>query len=219
MGGATSKPARSAAEAASRRTYPKQPSAPSPASRPPPQRSPPPPPSTASRQPQQHIKFESQPQSPSQGVGPTYHSKEKASTEKSSAIDLDGRDPHFAASLRSLGPVTPNPTLSHSSTFNQPTPSSPGASTPSVFPSPSTNPALLVVTSRQRIAAEAEAEAENLGKGAFEGRRYLDAFTIRQVLAMRDRQGMSEEEIERVLRLKRGVVGRMGGVRGVFGVV
>ncbi|RDW81356.1 uncharacterized protein DSM5745_04913 [Aspergillus mulundensis] len=215
MGGAASKPARSAAQAASRRTYPKQPSAPSPspASRPPAQRSPPPP-SPASRQP----KFESQPQSSAQGVGLTYHSKEQASTEKSSAIDLDGRDPHFAASLRSIGPVTPHPTLSHSSTFNQSQNQPAAQASPSVFPSPSTNPALLVVTSRQRIAAEAEGEAEDYGKGAFEGRRYLDAFTIRQALAMRDRQGLPADEIERVLRLKSGVVGRMGG-KGVFGVV
>ncbi|KAL4763700.1 uncharacterized protein BDW70DRAFT_131382 [Aspergillus foveolatus] len=203
MGSSASKPARSAAQVL-RRQYPKQPSAPSPASRPPAQRPPPPPPSPASRQPN------IPPQSPAQG--PMYHSKEKASLEKSSAIDLDGRDPHFAASLRSIGPVTPNPTLSHSSTFNQTHP-------PSVFPSTSTNPALLAVTARQRITREAEAEAEELGKGGFEGRRYLDAYTIRQILAMRDRQGLGAEEIERALRLKRGVVGRVGAAKGVFGVV
>ncbi|KAL5000034.1 hypothetical protein BDV10DRAFT_41336 [Aspergillus recurvatus] len=203
MGSSASKPARSAAQA-SRRQYPKQPSTPSPASRPPTQRPPPPPPSQASRQPN------IQPQSPAQG--PTYHSKEKASLEKSSAIDLDGRDPHFAASLRSIGPVTPNPTLSHSSTFNQTHP-------PSVFPSTSANPALLVITARQRITREAEAETEELGKGGFEGRRYLDAFTIRQILAMRDKQGIGAEEIERALKLKRGVVRRVGAAKGVFGVV
>jgi hypothetical protein len=135
-----------------------------------------------------------------------------ASSNISLAIDLDGRDPHFAASLRSIGPVTPNPTLSHSSTFNQTHP-------PSVFPSTSTNPALLAVTARQRITREAEAEAEELGKGGFEGRRYLDAYTIRQILAMRDRQGLGAEEIERALRLKRGIVGRVGAAKGVFGVV
>ncbi|KAL4813650.1 hypothetical protein BDW67DRAFT_168054 [Aspergillus spinulosporus] len=203
MGSSASKPARSAAQA-SRRQYPKQPSAPSPASRPPTQRPPPPAPSSASRQPN------IPPQSPAQG--PTYHSKEKASLEKSSAIDLDGRDPHFAASLRCIGPVTPNPTLSHSSTFNQTHP-------PSIFPSTFTNPALLAVTARQRITREAEAEAEELGKGGFEGRRYLDAYTIRQILAMRDRQGLGAEEIERALRLKRGVVGRIDAAKGVFGVV
>ncbi|KAL4974848.1 hypothetical protein BDW66DRAFT_78688 [Aspergillus desertorum] len=203
MGSSASKPARSAAQA-SRRHYPKQPSAPPPASRPPTQRPPPPSPPPASRQPNV------QPQSPAQGS--IFHSNEKASLEKSSAIDLDGRDPHFAASLRSIGPVMPNPTLSHSSTFNQTHP-------PSVFPSTSTNPALLVITARQRISREAEAEAEELGKGGFEGRRYLDAFTIRQILAMRDRQGSGAEEIERALRLKKGVVGRVGAANGVFGVV
>lgn len=50
-----------------------------------------------------------------------------------------------------------------------------------------------------------------MGRSGFQGREYLDALTIRQVLAMRDRQGLSAEEIERLLRLKSGVVGRLGG--------
>lgn len=55
-----------------------------------------------------------------------------------------------------------------------------------------------------------------MGRSGFQGREYLDALTIRQVLAMRDRQGLSAEEIERLLRLKSGVVGRLG-ERGVVG--
>ncbi|BCS21008.1 uncharacterized protein APUU_21440S [Aspergillus puulaauensis] len=219
MGSSASKPARSAAQAASRRQYPKQPAAPSPAtaSQSPaanaPRRPPPPAPSPASREPN------IPPQTPAQG--PTYHSKEKASTEKSSAIDLDGRDPHFAASLRSIGAVKPSPTFSHSSTFNQTQqgqdhhPVQPHS--PTVFPTAS-NPALLVVTARQRATREAESEAEEMGRGGFSGRRYLDALTIRQALAMRDRQGLPEGEIERTLRLKQGAVGRIGGRNGVFGV-
>lgn len=35
---------------------------------------------------------------------------------------------------------------------------------------------------------------------------------------MRDRQGVPEKEIERTLRLRQGVVGRIGGRNGVFGV-
>lgn len=38
----------------------------------------------------------------------------------------------------------------------------------------------------------------------------MDALTIRQALAMRDKQGLAEEEIESMLRLKRGIVGRLG---------
>ncbi|KAL4946674.1 hypothetical protein BDV06DRAFT_218140 [Aspergillus oleicola] len=227
MGSSVSKPARSAtqaAQAASRRQYPKQPSTPSPTTqRSQPRSQPSPPasrPSPASREP----KIETQAPTPSQG--PVYHSKEQASTEKSSAIDLDGRDPHFAASLRSIGPVTPSPTFSNSSTFNesqypssQQSPSQ--SSQPSIFPHPTNNPALLVISSRQRITREAEAETEGMGRGSFQGRRYLDALTIRQMLGMRDRQGLSGREIERVLRLRSGVVeraGRGGRERGVFGV-
>ncbi|KAL3465994.1 hypothetical protein BJX64DRAFT_251430 [Aspergillus heterothallicus] len=218
MGSSASKPARSAAQAATRRQYPKQPSNPSPATAAaprsqPPRAAQPPPPQQAPPVP----KFNAQ--SPTQGHGPVYHSKEQASTEKSAAIDLDGRDPHFAASLRSIGPVNPSPTLSNSSTFTQAQSQShlqPQGANPTVFPTPS-NPALLAITARQRIAREAEAEAEAMGQGTFTGRRYLDALTIRQVLDMRDKQGVSGKEIERLLRLRAGTVERLG-EKGVMGV-
>ncbi|PYH97237.1 hypothetical protein BO71DRAFT_427308, partial [Aspergillus ellipticus CBS 707.79] len=135
-------------------------------------------------------------------------------------IDLDGRDPDFAASLRTIGPVTPNPTFSRSSTVSQ-SPSYPSrpaaaaAAAPTVFP-PATNPALLVFSARQRLTKAAEQEAEAMGRTNFAGREFLDALTIRQVLAMRDRQGLKAGEIERLLRLKHGVVERLGG-RGVVG--
>ncbi|EED16453.1 conserved hypothetical protein [Talaromyces stipitatus ATCC 10500] len=199
MGATASKPARSAVNAASRRQYPKTAS----------------PGTTKTTQikqlPEQH-----------EVAGPTYHSKEQASSLRSEAIDLDARDPHFAASLRSIGPVTPNPTFSHSSTFNrfpasrqsQTTPS-PGHTdgsgvAPSVFPDANNNPALLVLSSRSRIAKAAEQELESIGRQSHQGREFLDAMTIRQVLTMRDRQGLKDEEIERLLRLKKGVVGRLG---------
>ncbi|KAI9369807.1 hypothetical protein BJX61DRAFT_125903 [Aspergillus egyptiacus] len=215
MGSSASKPARSAAQAASRRQYPKQPSTPSPS--PATTRPPPSPAATASQQPPQpqYRAPERPPKSAGPIPGPKYHSNEQASLEKSSAIDLDGRDPHFAASLRSLGPVTPTPTLSNSSTFNKAhPPQHPGAT---VFPT-APNPALLVLSARQRIASEAEAEAEDVGKGSFAGRRYLDAYTIRQVLEMRDRRGLGAGEIERELRLREGVVGALGGRDGVWGI-
>ncbi|KAJ0421649.1 hypothetical protein BJY00DRAFT_108139 [Aspergillus carlsbadensis] len=220
MGSSASKPARSAAQAATRRQYPKQPSTPSPAtttaprSRPPRATQPPPPSQTSPPAPKPDVR------PPAQGQGPVYHSKEQASTEKSAAIDLDGRDPHFAASLRSIGPVTPSPTLSNSSTFTQTQshlqPQSAPGTNQSIFPT-SSNPALLTITARQRIAREAEGEAEAMGQGNFAGRRYLDALTIRQVLQMRDRQGLPGREIERALRLKQGTVERLGG-KGVMGI-
>ncbi|EKV07532.1 Ribophorin II [Penicillium digitatum] len=203
MGSAASKPAKSAVGAASRRQYPKQ-SAPPPrglrkapketkaASAPTPTPAPKP---TASPSPA------SAPAPPSQG--PTYHSKEQASSVKSDAIDLDGRDPDFAASLRSIGPVNPSPTFSNSSTFNLP------GSKQIVFPHAS-NPALLVVTARQRLTEAAEREAEYFGYANHPGRSFLDALTIQQVLTMRDRQGMRRGDIERFLGLKKGVLERLG---------
>lgn len=120
----------------------------------------------------------------------------------STAIDLDGRDPHFAASLRSIGPVNPNPTLSHSSTFNR-------GSTQTVFPTAS-NPALLAVSARQRITEAAQEEMDRMARGEHTERQFLDALTIQQVLNMRDLQRMPPKEIERNLRLKEGTVRRFG---------
>lgn len=119
------------------------------------------------------------------------------------AIDMDGRDPDFAASLRSIGPVNPSPTFSNSSTFNRP------GSMQTVFPHAS-NPALLVVTARQRLMEAAEKEAEHFGHAGHPGRTFLDALTIQQVLTMRDKQGMRHGDIERFLGLKKGVLERLG---------
>lgn len=119
------------------------------------------------------------------------------------AIDLDGRDPDFAASLRSIGPVNPNPTLSHSSTFNRSSPQT-------VFPTAS-NPALVTVTARQRITKAAQEEMDQMSRGGENARRqFLDALTIQQALNMRDLQRMPLREIERTLRLKEGVMERFG---------
>ncbi|KAB8265837.1 hypothetical protein BDV32DRAFT_115954 [Aspergillus pseudonomiae] len=193
MGSSSSKPVRSAAQAVSRRQYPKQPS-PLPSTPKPPSPSP-----ASATRPQK----EPETKTPAP-TGPTYHSKEQPSLTKSNAIDLDGRDPDFAASLRGIGPVSPAPTLSNSSTFAQR-----GDSVQTVFPR-AANPALLVVTARQKIAKAAEREVELVGRPGFAGREYLDALTIRQALSMRDRQGLPAGEIERLLRLKKGVVDRLG---------
>lgn len=56
----------------------------------------------------------------------------------------------------------------------------------------------------------AKYEAENVGRPSFGGRQFLDAVTIRQALSMRDRQGIKPGDIERILRLKKGVVDRLG---------
>jgi hypothetical protein len=129
-------------------------------------------------------------------------SKEKL-TNDFLAIDMDGRDPDFAASLRSIGPVNPSPTFSNSSTVNR------AASMQTVFPQAS-NPALLVVTARQRLTEAADREAEHFGRAGHPGRSFLDALTIQQVLTMRDKQGMRRGDIERFLGLKKGILDRLG---------
>ncbi|RLL92888.1 hypothetical protein CFD26_100005, partial [Aspergillus turcosus] len=188
MGSSASKPARSAASAVSRRQYPKQPSAASRAA---------PPPQATPREPNLSQPLPAQSQAPP-------HFKEQASTTKSSVIDLDGRDPDFAASLRSIGPVTPNPTFSRTSTFTPgPTQTQIQNQNQPVFPT-AANPALLVLTARQTAAKAAQEEAEQIGRPGFVGREFVDAWTIRQALTMRDRQGLSLEEIEGMLKLKKG---------------
>ncbi|KAJ5631423.1 uncharacterized protein N7484_011523 [Penicillium longicatenatum] len=196
MGSAASKPARSAAGAATRRQYPKKPAPPprAPAappkktqeSKPTPTPAPTPPSARAS--------------TPAQG--PTYHSKEQPSATKSNAIDLDGRDPDFAASLRTIGPVDPSGNFSHPNPFNRGT-------VQTVFPT-SSNPALLVVTARQRITKAAQEESLAVGNANFSGRQFLDSFTISQALMMRDQQGLPSKEIERTLRLKSGTIDKLG---------
>ncbi|CAG8956691.1 hypothetical protein HYFRA_00012235 [Hymenoscyphus fraxineus] len=141
------------------------------------------------------------------------------------------------ARLQSLGPVTPNPTFSPSSTFsnapvlrhshqsptqnstqNSPPPNfTPSSSSPgqSIFPSAAQNPAVSLLTARYRLAEEAEREFEGLGKKGSQGKRFLDVVIIRQILMLRAK-GMRDEGIEEVLELRRGVVKMLGG-KGVFG--
>ncbi|KAJ5610598.1 hypothetical protein N7510_007317 [Penicillium lagena] len=212
MGSAASKPARSAAGAAARRQYPKQPpsstrgplSSPATAQRDTNAAPTPTPTSTPTSAPTPTSTPSSQPSQARTSQGPTYHSKEQPSSVKSNAIDLDGRDPDFAASLRSIGPVNPSPTLSHSSTFQRQ-----GTSPQTIFPQ-GTNPALLVLKARQQITKAAEDEAEQIGLTGRGGRQFVDAFTIQSALRMRDQQGLPPDEIERLLRLRPGVMEKLG---------
>ena len=143
---------------------------------------------------------------------------------KTVAISLDARDPHFAASLRSLGPVQPNSTMSNTSTFhpqqssNSPLPGLGQAQddlpyhTANVFPDPKQNPALEVLEARTRILEEAEREHARARVGEDTGRRFLDIGLIRQILVMRDRKGMRPSDIDRDLGLKKGVVDSLSSV-------
>lgn len=85
------------------------------------------------------------------------------------------------------------------------------------------NPAVRVLAARERLAGEAEREFARVrgytdDEGGAGGRRFLDVVTLRRVLVMRDEKGMGAGEIERVMGLAGGVVGRLGG-RGVVGEV
>ncbi|KAI9762760.1 MAG: hypothetical protein M4579_000112, partial [Chaenotheca gracillima] len=145
--------------------------------------------------------------------GPTTHPPPRAAGTKDEAINLDASDPDFAASLRKLGAVQPSPTLSHSSAFNANSAASP--STTSSRPTPATNPALVVLENRSRIAAEAEREFADIGRPGRPGRRFMDVVTLRQILMLRDEKGVAPEEIEKHLDLKKGVVAMLGEKQGV----
>ncbi|KAJ5201945.1 uncharacterized protein N7498_006608 [Penicillium cinerascens] len=199
MGSSASKPARAAAGAA-KRQYPKR-------AAPPPRAPTAPPSETKAKAPEgptpQPAPSPPPSQPPSSGPqGPTYHSKEPPSVTRSSAIDLDGRDPDFAASLRSLGPVDPSGNYAGSPTFSR-------GPMQTVFPTAS-NPALLTAAARDRITKAAQQEIDQMGRPDFAGRSYMDALMIHQALTMRDVQKMPSVEIERTLHLKKGTMNKLG---------
>lgn len=152
-------------------------------------------------------------------TGPTVRPQARASVSRNEAINLDASDPHFAQSLRSIGPVQPNPTLSPTSTFPHPgnrnTPARPGGP---AGPDPRMNPAIAVLEARSRLQEEAEQEFQQAGRGVHEGRQFLDVVMIRQILAQRDQQGKDAANIERSMGLKKGVVERLG-PRGMVSLV
>lgn len=79
-----------------------------------------------------------------------------------------------------------------------------------VGPDPRSNPAIAVLDARSRLQDQAEIEFMNAGKRGHAGRQFLDTYTIRQILILRDEQRQQATEIERKLGLKSGVVARLG---------
>ena len=126
--------------------------------------------------------------------------------------------------------MTPNPTLSHSSTFDPVkgtvTPNNNATTTltsqagdsrrPSSFPDRATNPAVRILQQRSELARRAEAEFEAAARTNSDGREFLDVVILRQILMLRDERGLEEEEIEGKLGLKAGVVRRLGS-KGIVG--
>lgn len=108
-------------------------------------------------------------------------------------------------------------TIFPTSTTSNPNSNYPGTGTNSDARS-GTNPAVSLLTARYRLASEAEDEFAQTGKStAAKGRQFLDVITLRQILVLRDEKGFEAGEIERMLGLREGVVGRLGR-RGVVGV-
>ena len=69
-----------------------------------------------------------------------------------------------------------------------------------------------MLAARDRLAQEAEREFDEVarrGRGA-QGRQFLDVGLLRHVLMLRDEKGLSGEEIERRLGLRKGIVARLG---------
>ncbi|RYP03950.1 hypothetical protein DL764_004784 [Monosporascus ibericus] len=156
---------------------------------------------------------------------PATASRPQASFTKDDVITADGMDPHsipdpnpnqdaaFSSRLRQMGVATPNPTLSNSSTARpfaqQPGPGRPphpnSSPDPSYPAAPGNNATLGTLEARRRLQERAQAEAEVPGSA----REFLDVGTLRQVLNLRAR-GTPAGEIEARLRLKGGVVARLG---------
>ncbi|KAK8074891.1 hypothetical protein PG997_009554 [Apiospora hydei] len=132
----------------------------------------------------------------------------KASMNKDDAIRQDAMDPNpitdaaFSQRLRQMGIATPNPTMSNSSTASPVA----GPSSHSVSrPTPQQNTTLNALDARRRIQESVDVQAQNPSAG----REYVDVGVLRQVLMMRDR-GYAAPDIEKRLRLKSGVVARVG---------
>ena len=77
------------------------------------------------------------------------------------------------------------------------------------FPAAGNNVTLGVLEARRQLEQQAAEEFDKTGRTGYEGREFLDIATIRKMLLMRQR-GESPANIETRLRLKPGVVSRLG---------
>ncbi|KAK8253688.1 hypothetical protein IWZ00DRAFT_199777 [Phyllosticta capitalensis] len=72
------------------------------------------------------------------------------------------------------------------------------------------NPALSILSARDRLQREAEADLDDAGRAGASGRRFLDPTLIRRVLMMRERESKSDEAIEEEMGLEKGFMKRLG---------
>ncbi|KAB5578267.1 hypothetical protein GE09DRAFT_1214455 [Coniochaeta sp. 2T2.1] len=146
---------------------------------------------------------------------------QRADAPNQETVATEFMSPGFAARLRELGAVQPNPLFSNSSVAGPrgPSPSSSSsqdASTqydspppPPSWPSARDNATLGVLEARTRLEEQAEREADSMGRASDKGRELVDVGTIRRVLLLRAR-GIGEGEIEQRFGLRSGVVRRLG---------
>ncbi|KAK6520907.1 hypothetical protein TWF506_001148 [Arthrobotrys conoides] len=147
------------------------------------------------------------------------HPSTLPSFTKSDEILKDSQDPHFSSMLRTLG------TVSH---HNAPTPATPSHNPPPIFQpppkprqpqssQPHLSPTLLILQSRESQSESISENPEN----------YLDIFRIRDVVMMREginlnggdnQRKMRDDEIEKRLGLKRGILATLGSRVGHTGV-
>ncbi|KAM7206711.1 hypothetical protein V8F33_000354 [Rhypophila sp. PSN 637] len=122
----------------------------------------------------------------------------------------------FANRLQKMGIAQPSPIFSPSSIANV-TPSSRNADVvmnpqdfaAPQFPAASNNVTLGVLEARRQLEQRATHEFDMMGKPGYQGREFLDIMTLRNILVMRQR-GDSPSDIETRLRLKPGLVARLG---------
>jgi hypothetical protein len=72
--------------------------------------------------------------------------------------------------------------------------------------SSSTNPALQIVAAKERTARQWAAEQDRIGRKGFEGRTLLAAKDWKEAFRLREEAGMADEEVEKAMRLKNGVL-------------
>ena len=122
-------------------------------------------------------------------------------------MDPDFVTGDFSRRLQQMGVADPNPTYSPSSfAASNLGPSSPSG--PTFAPSRS-NPTLSALEARQRLQQEAELDFEAMGRANTQGRRFLDMRTVVDALKMRG-HGIPDGEIEKRLRIQRGLLERLG---------
>ena len=68
------------------------------------------------------------------------------------------------------------------------------------------------MAARRRLEGEFEEDKVAMGKEGFAGKRQVDIHTIKKALVLRDEQGVTPLEVERILGLRKGAVNALGGV-------